>query len=510
MRKTLFSLIAAVFLAAVMITSALAATPVEGLEHCYFNYVCNKATAPVTADGVYHEEEWSDAVELLINKDTMQDFGRWQSTGEPNPADEFSCTYRFKWDETYFYVLEIRTDAHYISNFNGNDYNAQSPWMLDGTAIFFCDNELPDESNRCDIKFYSYVDEIKGPAVYIGQGNEPEEAYTGPSGEADTTYGGTVDGNTIVFELKMAWNVMKDQWHLDSEIKEGTIFRFTPIIMNRDTVDDYAQWDGSSYRQMNFHDCMELPDEDAVNSENPEYWAALTLSAAGAGASSPAAGAAPADLIYAQDFNSVSSFNDLGWTLAEDLSPNSAEYRIEDGRLIVDNLDATRGATTDSYVKILPSEAMEPYQDGDYTILYTLTYLEAEASTRYLAMIYNYDGTDTYNSVHIRVQGKGHNDCRYYGSWYSNDEGSDHILNATDENSLAAVICGVEYDEEAMPLLDHELNVAIKCSHEEGPSVYINGILFSTTGDLTYWGDFEQYAVGLKASPKIRRRWTIL
>ena len=89
MRKTLFSLIAAVFLAAVMITSALAATPVEGLEHCYFNYVCNKATAPVTADGVYHEEEWSDAAELLINKDTMQDFGRWQSTGEPNPADEF-------------------------------------------------------------------------------------------------------------------------------------------------------------------------------------------------------------------------------------------------------------------------------------------------------------------------------------------------------------------------------------------------------------------------------------
>ena len=280
MKKT-FSIFCALVMLLLLTLPSAALTPVEGLEHCFFNYICNKSVNPVTADGVYHEEEWSDAVELVINKDTMQDFGRWQSSGEPNPAKDFSCTYRFKWDETYFYVLEIRTDTHYCSDFAGQDFNAVSPWMLDGTAIFFCDNEMPDESNRCDIKFYSFVDELQTPAVYIGNSNEQDEAYVGPSGTADTTYGGSVNGTTIVFELKMAWKIMKDQWHLDSEVKEGTIFRFTPIIMNRDTPDDYAQWDGSSYRQMNFHDCMLLPDEGAVNSENPEFWAALTLAGVG-------------------------------------------------------------------------------------------------------------------------------------------------------------------------------------------------------------------------------------
>ena len=281
MKKLFTVLTASALLLSLAAPAAAEVTPVEGIEHCYYNYICNKSVNPVTADGIYNEDEWSDAVPLVINKDTMQEFGRWQSSGEPNPASEFSCTYRFKWDETYFYLLEIRTDAHYVSNFDGNDYNAQTPWMLDGTAIFFCDNEIPESANRCDIKYYSYVDDIKGAAVYIGNGSEPEDAYTGPSGEQDTTYGGSVDGNTIVFELKMAWQVMDDQWHLDSPIKEGTIFRFTPIIMNRDTVADYGEWDGSSYRQMNFHDCVEL--EGAPNSEEPEYWAALTLSAAGAG-----------------------------------------------------------------------------------------------------------------------------------------------------------------------------------------------------------------------------------
>ncbi|MBQ2545073.1 MAG: hypothetical protein II557_02190, partial [Clostridia bacterium] len=201
MKKLISVLGALALILALCLPAAAALTPVDGIEHCFYNYVCAKSVNAVTADGVYHEEEWSDAIPLVINKDTMQEFGRWQSTGEPNPADEFSCTYRFKWDENYFYVLEIRTDAHYVSDFAGQDYSALTPWMLDGTAIFFCDNELPDESNRCDIKFYTYVNELQGASVFIGNGGEAEEGYVGPSGEADTTYGGTLDGNTAVFEL---------------------------------------------------------------------------------------------------------------------------------------------------------------------------------------------------------------------------------------------------------------------------------------------------------------------
>ena len=160
--------------------------------------------------------------------------------------------------------------------------------MLDGTAIFFCDNFLPDASNRADIKFYSYVDELKTASVYVGNGNEPADAYVGPSGEADTTYGGSINGNTIVFEMKLAWSVLDDQWHLDSPIEEGTIFRFTPIIMTRDSIDDYNQWEGSSYRQINFHDCVNIPSEGVTGAEDPQYWAALTLSAAATDSTEPA------------------------------------------------------------------------------------------------------------------------------------------------------------------------------------------------------------------------------
>ncbi len=295
MKKSLSIAIAAASLLAMTVHATADVTPVEGIDHCYFNYICNKSVNEVKADGVYNEDEWSDAVELVINGDTLGEYGRWQSANTL-PASDLSCTYRIKWDENYLYLLEIRTDKHYISNFDGYDYNAQTPWALDGTAIFFCDNEMPDESNRCDIKYYSYVDELKGPSVFIGNGNEAADAYVGPSGEGDTTYGGSVNGDTIVFELKMAWSVLDDQWHLDSEIKEGTVFRFTPIIMSRDTVDDYNEWDGSSYVQINFHDCMNLANEDATNSENPEYWAALTLSAVGAGSNeAPAAEAEPTE-----------------------------------------------------------------------------------------------------------------------------------------------------------------------------------------------------------------------
>lgn len=289
MKKLLSLAIIVASILAMGIPVAAEVTPIEGIEHCYYNYICNKSVNAVKADGVYNEKEWSDAVELVVNGDTLQEFGRWQWAGDaPLPASEFSCTYKFKWDEQYFYVLEIRTDKHYVSDFAGNNIDAGSPWLLDGTAIFFCDNHLPDTSKRTDIKFYSYVDELKTAAVYVGNPYEHANAYTGPSGEAGTTYGGSVNGDTIVFEMKLAWSVLKDQGYLDSEIKEGALFRFTPIIMTRDSIDDYNQWEGSSYRRINFHDCVNIPSEGVTGAEDPKYWAALTLSAAATDSTEPA------------------------------------------------------------------------------------------------------------------------------------------------------------------------------------------------------------------------------
>lgn len=252
-----------------MCIPAMALTPVEGIEHCYFNYNAYKSTNDVKIDGVYDEAEWADADALICDADHMIEAGRWQSTGEPNPASEFSCTYKFKWDNTYFYVLEIRTDAHYVSDFGDNSYDPNAPWMLDGTAVFFCDNELPDQSNRCDIKWYSYVDQLKGPTASV--------AGVDITDNPDVQMASTVNGDKVVFELKFPWSIIEDEWKLESDVTEGKIFRFTPIIMNRDVASDYAQWDGSSYRQINFHDCVNIPEEGASGAEDPNYWAAMTL-----------------------------------------------------------------------------------------------------------------------------------------------------------------------------------------------------------------------------------------
>ena len=76
MKKFLSLAIAAASVLAMGIPAAAEVTPVEGLEHCYFNYICNKSVNEVKADGIYNESEWSDAVELVCNGDTMQQFGR--------------------------------------------------------------------------------------------------------------------------------------------------------------------------------------------------------------------------------------------------------------------------------------------------------------------------------------------------------------------------------------------------------------------------------------------------
>ncbi len=268
-----------------MCVPAAAVTPVDGIEHCYYNYVCNKAVLPVVADGVVSDGEWDDAVELVINNDTIEDYARWQSATS-TPASEFSFTYKMKWDEKNFYLLELRTDATYVSDFGDEDYtNAANPWFLDGTAFFFCDNEDPTTANRCDLKWYPYVKQCNGPSTYVG-GTDAQGIYSQTSGADGYDFASTLKGDLVTFELVLPWEVIDDLGYLVSDIQEGTIFRFTPILMNYDTIDDYASFAGS-YTQINFHDCINVEGEDAQGAENPEYWAALTLSPANYTAPAP-------------------------------------------------------------------------------------------------------------------------------------------------------------------------------------------------------------------------------
>ncbi len=246
------------------------------LECCYFNYECVKSINEVEADGIYHEEEWEEAHELVINNDSLADWGRWQA-GPPIEASDLSVTFKLKWDENYLYLLEIRTDTKYVYEFGNKGYDVFSDvWGGDATAFFFCDGADDRRENRCDIGYFTYVDKLEGPAVYVGSFDGEEKAFRGPSGTDDCTYGGTYDEDTAtaVFEIKLPWAIMENQGKLISDIEPGTLFRFNPIIPSVDTTEGLGTY-GEEWRQINFHDCVN--NGDYGDPDDPFYWAALTL-----------------------------------------------------------------------------------------------------------------------------------------------------------------------------------------------------------------------------------------
>ncbi len=246
------------------------------LDFCHYNYECVKSVNEVEADGVYHEEEWAEAVELVINNETLQDWGRWQE-GNPMDITNLNVSYRLKWDENYLYLLEIRMDSRYIHDFGSKSYDVFSEvWGGDGTAFFFCDGIDSLREDRCDIGFFSYVDQLEGPAVYVGSFDGEPNAFRGPSGTDGCTYGGSYDDETTtaVFEMKLPWSIMEEQGKLYSDIEAGTLFRFNPIIPSVDTQEGLGQYN-EEWRQINFHDCIE--NGEGGNPDDPYYWAALTL-----------------------------------------------------------------------------------------------------------------------------------------------------------------------------------------------------------------------------------------
>ncbi len=244
------------------------------LDFCHYNYECVRSVNEVVADGVYNESEWAEANELIINNTTLEDWGRWQA-GPALDAADLSVTFKLKWDEDYLYLLEIRTDSHYVYEFGDKGYNVFSDvWGGDATAFFLCDGYDDSRENRCDIGYFTYVDKLEGPAVYVGSFDGEPDAFRGPSGTEGCTYGGTYDGERAVFEMKLPWAIMENQGKLFSVIEEGALFRFNPIIPSVDTTDGLGMYN-SEWRQINFHDCVDNGENG--NPDDPYYWAAMTL-----------------------------------------------------------------------------------------------------------------------------------------------------------------------------------------------------------------------------------------
>lgn len=225
-------------------------------------------------------------------------------------------------------------------------------------------------------------------------------------------------------------------------------------------------------------------------------------------------------MIYYEDFDradsadSAATLSALGWTLSEDLNKNTARYSIQSGRLVCDNLTATVGTSVDSYVTVLDNAAMSEVARGDYTISYQLRYLAAENANRYAAMIYNYNGYQNYNSVHIRIGGTGNNQVRAYGStWATYDDpgtaDAAGFLASNGTNAISRRLFGKASNTTAPYALTGEtLTVVIHVDADRGPTVVVNGMKLSEANSKCreLFLSSREYgsAIALKTSLKVR------
>lgn len=193
--------------------------------------------------------------------------------------------------------------------------------------------------------------------------------------------------------------------------------------------------------------------------------------------------AAEAKIVYSQDFSSVKSFDELGWTKNEVFTPNTATYTIADGKLIVDNIN---DAAKDSYVIMVPASTMASVIKDDYTVQYDITLLDASASDRYLCVLVNYDRElgNSYTSCHIRMRGTGNWETRTTGSWTTID-GNGEVGGfpiANSDNTIGMRVFGdTSYDSAAYALQNKKMTVRQEFYKDGSSKIYINDVLITGT-----------------------------
>lgn len=290
------------FLAAIITVSMIFAMAVSVLAvDPAYTYEAQKLVNPVTFDGKVTDEEWADAVKLVINADNtvFKEYGRFQTDPRVAAPDKLSVTYYIKWDENNLYICEQRLDKDGLHN---PTVDPSGPWMGDGTAFFFADVK---DLTRADIRWIPYADtKDKKCAVY-------SQALDGEVTDKWQCYGGK-DGDVYTIEIAMPWSAMGAQ--LKQEIKEGAQFRFCPIITSRDSDDMYGDW--TTEVQMNFYDGFFK--FGLENSEDPEYYAGIKL--VGANYQAPVVEETPAQSVDEAPANNAADENVPEATPVNDVS----------------------------------------------------------------------------------------------------------------------------------------------------------------------------------------------
>ncbi len=219
------------------------------------------------------------------------------------------------------------------------------------------------------------------------------------------------------------------------------------------------------------------------------------------------------DVIYSEDFDNIQNFADTGWTIPENaLTVSTAKYSIEDGRLIIDNLDASVGKSADSFAIIVPDAIMSAYADKTYSYQYEMTYLAAENSERYASVLVNYNGASGYAMQTFKVCGYGTNQVRRADNkaWVTLDKPGSNlsmtVLSDTEtDKTLLSKLYNETLDRSAYALINRTFTVRVEVTPTAGCTVYINNVKVSeSVQNLDYWTMSGVHNLGFKTSVKVK------
>lgn len=274
--------------------------PVSALDPGYV-YECAKLYYPVTIDGKVDGNEWDDAHELVVNADNsvFKEYGRWQGGGNPKSASELSVTYKFKWDDENLYILEQRYDTNFIMA--GDEACGAAPWNGDGTLMFLAYNKSGEYLWEDAYEPFWAVDE--NGKISFALRSWVEGAFNSNQDNMENWKGaGVYDSasKTLTVELVVPFADIGTISGSKNPVV-GDMLRFTPIISNIDSADDYMTFAGS-WDQLNFHDRVERgdavttdPNGDNAPTEYPINWAGMKLVEAIVSEPEPAGEPEPAD-----------------------------------------------------------------------------------------------------------------------------------------------------------------------------------------------------------------------
>lgn len=215
----------------------------------------------------------------------------------------------------------------------------------------------------------------------------------------------------------------------------------------------------------------------------------------------------PADrIVYRENFEDK-TFEEMSWTASNVLTENTADWKIKDGMLEIDNRrTANNPAPKDSYFVIVPETVMDEVvncEDG-FTVQWDFVYYNGSDAKRYITLPLFYDTVagNSYFSYHYRICGYADFQARLSGAWLTLDEeGSEYegkqYLKANarqyqnDKGETVPyddVICkrvfGQEYvDGNQMLSINKRATVRIEYHPDEYIRVFMNDVYITTSSD---------------------------